>query len=207
MNRTLIAAIGLMLAFCAGIFFYAEWQKQKFDASLPEPPAPTEVQAAETETETEGGHWHGDEWHAEPHEVQEVQNESTLNGDEELTESGPVFINPDAAGRSEHLTNSEIEELSETLKTEGFHPEKLSQRQLMYLSIVGLHVNQLPPEQQGQFGMGQYEKEIYARIGIEPPPEGYRYSFYGLPSEGILNLDENGDPILVDEETGLPIKR
>ena len=69
MNRTLIAAIGLMLAFCAGIFFYAEWQKQKFDASLPEPPAPIQVQAAET-TEaghTEGGHWHGDEWHAEPH--------------------------------------------------------------------------------------------------------------------------------------------
>ena len=63
MNRTLIAAIGLMLAFCAGIFFYAEWQKRAFDASLPEPPAPIQVRAAETT----GGHWHGDEWHAEPH--------------------------------------------------------------------------------------------------------------------------------------------
>ena len=76
MNRTLIAAIGLMLAFCAGIFFYAEWQKQKFDASLPEPPAPIQVQAAET-TEaghTEGGHWHGDEWHAEPHNVHMAQH-------------------------------------------------------------------------------------------------------------------------------------
>ena len=73
MNRKLIAAIGLMLAFCIGIFFYAEWQKRKFDASLPEPPAPTEVQAAETETETEGGHWHGDEWHAEPHVKQVSQ--------------------------------------------------------------------------------------------------------------------------------------
>ena len=65
MNRkTMVIAIGILLGFCAGIHFYAEWQKAKFDASLPEPPAP-EGQAAETE----GGHWHGDEWHAEPHNV------------------------------------------------------------------------------------------------------------------------------------------
>ena len=61
--KTMAIAIGFIIAFCAGIFFYAEWQKAKFDASLPQPP--TEVQAAETE----GGHWHGDEWHAEPHNV------------------------------------------------------------------------------------------------------------------------------------------
>ena len=58
MNRTLIAPIGFMLAFCAGIFFYAEWQKRVFDASLPVPPAPS----AEEQV---GGHWHGDEWHAD----------------------------------------------------------------------------------------------------------------------------------------------
>ena len=60
--KTMAIAIGFIIAFCAGIFFYAEWQKAKFDASLPQPP--TEVQAAETD----GGHWHGDEWHAEPHD-------------------------------------------------------------------------------------------------------------------------------------------
>ena len=60
-TKTMAIAIGILIALCAGIFFYAEWQKAKFDASLPQPP--TEVQAAETE----GGHWHGDEWHAEPH--------------------------------------------------------------------------------------------------------------------------------------------
>ena len=64
MNRkTMVIAIGILIAFCAGIYFWAEWQKAQFDASLPEVPAP-EVQA-----ETEGGHWHGDEWHAEPHNV------------------------------------------------------------------------------------------------------------------------------------------
>ena len=60
--KTMAIAIGFIIAFCAGIFFYAEWQKAKFDASLPEPPAP-EVKAAETD----GGHWHDGEWHAEPH--------------------------------------------------------------------------------------------------------------------------------------------
>ena len=69
MNRkTMVIAISILIAFCTGIYFWAEWQKKAFDASLPEPPAP-KVQAAETETE--GGHWHGDEWHAEPHNMQE----------------------------------------------------------------------------------------------------------------------------------------
>ena len=66
MNRkTMVIAIGILLGFCAGIHFYAEWQKARFDASLP--PAP-KVQAAETE----GGHWHGDEWHAEPHTAEQT---------------------------------------------------------------------------------------------------------------------------------------
>ena len=85
MNRKLIAAIGLMLAFCIGIFFYAEWQKQKFDASLPEPPTPTEVQAVET-TEaghTEAGHWHDGEWHAETEHVRtNVPNQAAPSAEE-----------------------------------------------------------------------------------------------------------------------------
>ena len=40
MNRTLVIAIGILIAFCAGIYFWTEWQKQEFDASLPKPPAP-----------------------------------------------------------------------------------------------------------------------------------------------------------------------
>ena len=71
MNRkTMVIAIGVLLAFCIGIHFYAEWNMAQFDASLPKPPAQTARQAAETETteagHTEAGHWHGDEWHAEP---------------------------------------------------------------------------------------------------------------------------------------------
>ena len=61
--KTMVIAIGILLGFCAGIHFYVEWQKREFDASLPQPPAPVQTRAAETT----GGHWHGDEWHAEPH--------------------------------------------------------------------------------------------------------------------------------------------
>ena len=59
MHRKLIAAIVVIIAACIGLHFWAEWQKQEFDASLPK--LPTEEQAAE---ET-GGHWHSDEWHAD----------------------------------------------------------------------------------------------------------------------------------------------
>ena len=72
MNRTLVIAISILLAFCAGIYFWTEWQKKEFDASLPKPPAVEEQQVADDTVDdvagdTTGGHWHGDEWHAEPH--------------------------------------------------------------------------------------------------------------------------------------------
>ena len=56
--KTLISGLCILLAVCLAIYFYAEWQKQEFDATLPVPPEPP----AEEQT---GGHWHGDEWHAD----------------------------------------------------------------------------------------------------------------------------------------------
>ena len=48
MNRTtLIITIGIIIAACTAIYFYAEWEKARFDASLPTPPHATEP-AAET---------------------------------------------------------------------------------------------------------------------------------------------------------------
>lgn len=70
MNRTtLIIAIGIIIAICTGIYFWSEWQKQEFDASLPKPPTDEQQQSAD---DTAGGHWHGDEWHAEPHVADEA---------------------------------------------------------------------------------------------------------------------------------------
>ena len=68
MNRkTMVIAIGILIAFCGGIYFWAEWQKQEFDASLPKPPVPEQQVADDVTDDTSGGHWHGDEWHATPH--------------------------------------------------------------------------------------------------------------------------------------------
>ena len=122
MNKKLIAAIGFMFAFCIGIFFYAEWQKQKFDASLPEPPAPTQVRA-ETETDdrhTEAGHWHGDEWHTTPHTAvdaianpqESVQDEGDLipldftENVPEMQES-PTYVLPPGTSREDAIRVNE----------------------------------------------------------------------------------------------------
>lgn len=59
LNRTLIAAIVLILAFCIGIYFYAEWQKAAFDASLPEPPPATEQAEQSEHGHSHEGHQHG----------------------------------------------------------------------------------------------------------------------------------------------------
>ena len=68
MNRkTMVIAIGILIAFCGGIYFWAEWQKQEFDASLPKPPVPEQQVADDVPDDTTGGHWHDGEWHAEPH--------------------------------------------------------------------------------------------------------------------------------------------
>ena len=49
MNRTtLIIAIGIIIAICTGIYLYTEWEKARFDASLPEPPPAAEHSVAET---------------------------------------------------------------------------------------------------------------------------------------------------------------
>ena len=73
MNRTtLIVAIGLVIAVCTGIYFWTEWQKARFDASLPEVPVPEQVRPAEVNDGHAGGHWHGDEGHAEPHVADEA---------------------------------------------------------------------------------------------------------------------------------------
>lgn len=70
--KTMVIAIGILLGFCAGIHFYAEWQKQEFDTSLPKPPVPEQQVADDVTDDAAAGHWHGDEWHAEPHKDGEV---------------------------------------------------------------------------------------------------------------------------------------
>ena len=71
MNRTtLIIAIGIIIAACTAIYFYAEWEKARFDASLPDPPPAAENSVEDAERE----HVHSHEGHrheaAKPHRHQ-----------------------------------------------------------------------------------------------------------------------------------------
>ena len=68
MKRKLIVAIVVIVAACVAVHFYVQWVMKRFDASLPEVPA---------DEERSGGHWHGDEWHAEPHVADEAEEEDT----------------------------------------------------------------------------------------------------------------------------------
>ena len=203
MNRKIIiAAIGFVIAVAIGLHFYAEWQMAKFDASLPTPPAEEEQQridetADDTAGDTSGGHWHGDEWHAEPHEVQN-------DGDEGITIGDPskgVTITADE-DISELLTDSEVEALNEKIRRGDVHrhPEKLSQREIEYLSVVGIDLSMVPPDIRRQ-RLQEIDRQFYGQFGLKPPPEGYSFSFSDL-DKGILNLDENGMPIVFNDRTG-----
>ena len=71
MNRTtLIIAIGIIIAICTGIYLYTEWEKARFDASLPDPPPAAEHSAEDAGRE----HVHSHEGHrheaAKPHRHQ-----------------------------------------------------------------------------------------------------------------------------------------
>lgn len=59
--KTLIAAIVLILALCIGLYFWAEWKKARFDASLPTPPPAAEHSAEDAGREhvhSHAGHQH-----------------------------------------------------------------------------------------------------------------------------------------------------
>ena len=202
MNRKLIVAIIVLIAGVLGLHFWAEWEKARFDASLPTPPAEEEQQsiddtADDTAGDTAGGHWHGDEWHAEPHEVQN-------DGDEGLTIGDPskgVTIISDV-DLSELLTDSEVEALNEKIRRGDVHrhPEKLSQREIEYLSVVGIDLSMVPPDIRRQ-RLQELDIQFFGQWGLKPPPEGYSYNFSNL-DKGTLILDENGMPILSESQTG-----
>lgn len=70
MNRKFIVAIVVIVAASIGLQIYAQWEKARFDASLPQLPVVEEQQGSDDTADdvaepTTGGHWHGDEWHAD----------------------------------------------------------------------------------------------------------------------------------------------
>lgn len=116
MNRKLIAAIVVIIAACIGLHFYAEWEKARFDASLPQPPVP--VQEAHTDPHT--GHSHGSgEHHAEhavdPGTAADAQTSSAATlSDDEIAEI-------EKAKTDMERLNAYWESLSDKEKAELYH--------------------------------------------------------------------------------------
>ena len=87
MNRKLIAAIVLIIAACIGLHFYVEWEKARFDASLPTPPPPPadeqsgEQQAAELIPSID---W---QQHIEPRELVKPENLGKLDPEDPVAKS------------------------------------------------------------------------------------------------------------------------
>ena len=99
--KTLISGFCILLAICLAIYFYAKWQKQRFDASLPVPPAPSAEEQA-------GGHWHGDEWHAD-----DAHGQDDWQPDDELIPSDdwqPSTGRPHEVGKPEGLDALDAED-------------------------------------------------------------------------------------------------
>ncbi len=105
--RQLTTGAILLVAFCTGLYFWGEWQKRKFDASLPKPPAVEQQQdtdtAGDVTEDTAAGHWHGDEWHTETHQP---ANAGLDEGVHFAMLRGPRLFEP--------ITDAAIEELLAT---------------------------------------------------------------------------------------------
>ena len=99
--KIIISSICILLAICLAFYFYAEWQKQRFDAALPTPP-PDETLTPQSGDESlpaaqdTGGHWHGDEWHADDtHLAQDDWEPSTGRPHEAIKPAGLDALDAD----------------------------------------------------------------------------------------------------------------
>ena len=168
MNRKIIiAAIGFVVAVAIGSHFYVEWQMAKFDASLPTPP--TEEQLGTDETG--GGHWHGDEWHAEPH------------ADEQVEDPGP-YLHPIMLPKLSELEPGEIR-YHDAAKTKPIHwrdyggivPDENTPRPYKHLTDYEFHTmdrSGLTPVQQVLLENEEYFRNPRARETLRLSQEVWR---------------------------------
>ena len=86
-NRALALAFLAVFLFCVGIYLYTRWENARFEVQLvqPKPASSPPLETSATPPHTAGGHWHGDEWHAEPHETPGAQKASPGTGLETAT--------------------------------------------------------------------------------------------------------------------------
>ena len=79
-----IAGLVVIIAACVGIYFWAEWEKARFDASLPEPPPAAEHSAEDAGRE----HVHSHEGHR--HEAAKPHRHQHAGGGSHGSHRGPI---------------------------------------------------------------------------------------------------------------------
>ncbi len=106
--RQLTTGAILLVAFCTGLYFWGEWQKRKFDASLPKPPAVEQQQdtdvAGDVTEDVATGHWHNGD--GKPAEPQQPADAVLDEGIHFADLRGPII--------SEPVTDAAIEEMLAT---------------------------------------------------------------------------------------------
>ncbi len=95
-GKTLISAICLLLAFCLALYFYADWQQQRFDAALPVPPPAADEQPGGHGKPGDDAHDNdtgdlipSDDWqqHIEPRELVRPENLGELDPDDPIAKA------------------------------------------------------------------------------------------------------------------------
>lgn len=128
-----------------------------------------------------GGHWHGDEWHAEPHE--------SLTLDTPEAKTVVPMLTAAELDALYHQIAAEISEMNSADELDmGLDLSKYSPKQLEHLQKVGIDLSRLPKKLQNKITDHQWRQK-----GLEPPPQGYTYIEKG---RGSYFLHKEGDPFI-----------
>ena len=117
---------------------------------------PTKTFAA-PETPTETGHWHGDEWHEEPHENHETTGGTQHPDDEVVAEEEPIVAEPTQPRRKTIWNSLDIH-----------YPPEGAPRPLKHLTNRELHdIGILQPAHLTDEDVIQAQYEIFFRMPKE----------------------------------------
>ena len=170
MLKNITIGILLVAIIISGTLWYRQVQQQKA--------MEREIEKIEAETAEPGGHWHGDEWHAEPHPEHE-QPTQTVTSDisdaqpkrkrRTLWNSFDVDYPPEGAPRPlKHLSYRELYNRA-VLKPEHLTDEEVMQAQIEFFF-------RRPKEERDELRQDRAkeraELEIYERVGRRLEKQG-----------------------------------
>ena len=170
MNRKpFVIAIGILLAVCLGVYFYAQWDMKRFDAVLPEPPpadtaveTPMETAGEDTGDEPSAGHWHGDVWHEEPHTAEPAPPAQPVSPEpQRFVYRAPHEITKDNFNAEGDKVIAEAEALATEAKelSRAFHENRLSTEEFYRRVADGLR--RLNANRDRSIQLGEIANRLY----------------------------------------------